>query len=411
MIDDIALERPAQVLSFGHRRVPPKVCVVENKPHVRTFLADMLDELGLIARECDTAGFAATRTEFGPDLVVLGPLAREGDVPAILRMLASFDGKVMLFGGRNSPALVRAHELGERLGLAMLPPLRTPFRDSDLHENLSCFLPVIPSPSVAVDVDETLQNGWLELWYRPTIHARSLTPRGAEALIRVRHPTWGVVSPAYFVPSVNDPYFHALSQFVIMRAIGDQMRFTAENRPINISIGLPMPVLEDPQFLEYVFGKLPQGALRGGFLIEINCADAAGDFSLVRRAATQLAFHNVGITVADLGAEGAALIECRDFPVVEMKAARKFVGGCATDRLKRAVCAAIIDAARESGARSVADGVETHADYMAVRDMGFDLLQGSLFGKPMEVRKFGGALLSKRFAASDILSPARDSSC
>jgi EAL domain-containing protein (putative c-di-GMP-specific phosphodiesterase class I) len=81
-----------------------------------------------------------------------------------------------------------------------------------------------------------------------------------------------------------------------------------------------------------------------------------------------------------------------------MKAARKFVHGCATDRLKQAVCAAIVDAARESGARSVADGVETHADYIAVRDMGFDLLQGSLFGKPMEARKFGGALLSKRFA-------------
>jgi sensor c-di-GMP phosphodiesterase-like protein len=44
-------------------------------------------------------------------------------------------------------------------------------------------------------------------------------PRGAEALIRVRHPTWDVVAPAYFIPAADDP--SALSRFVIARALAD----------------------------------------------------------------------------------------------------------------------------------------------------------------------------------------------
>jgi EAL domain-containing protein (putative c-di-GMP-specific phosphodiesterase class I) len=40
------------------------------------------------------------------------------------------------------------------------------------------------------------------------------------------------------------------------------------------------------------------------------------------------------------------------------------------------------------GARTVAEGVETPADLIAAREIGFDLVQGFLFGKPMEARKF-----------------------
>ena len=62
----------------------------------------------------------------------------ESEVTRALQVLITsrFAGRVMLFGGRASTALMGFQELGEQVGLAMLPPLGTPFRDSDLHENL-----------------------------------------------------------------------------------------------------------------------------------------------------------------------------------------------------------------------------------------------------------------------------------
>ena len=204
-------QQGCEIIQFSRRPVPPRACVVENRIHVRMFLADMLDEMGFIAREADTTDIRATLRDFRPDVIVLGPLDAGLEVQAVLRSLQAqaYGGAVMLFGGRSSGALISSHQFGEQAGLMMLPPLSTPFRARDLDANLDRFLPVQPSPPLPVDVDEALCNGWLELWYQSKIDAQSLVPRGADALVRVRHPTWGVVAPAYYIPACDDPYLHA----------------------------------------------------------------------------------------------------------------------------------------------------------------------------------------------------------
>ena len=147
---DLCLKH-ANPLQFGARRLPPRVCVVDAKPHIRRFLAEALDDLGFVAHQCaQAADLPDALTTITPNLVVIGLLVPESDVTKTLRSLASsgFAGKVMLFGGRASPVLRALELFGERLGLAMLPPLRTPFRDSDLREILTEFLPIAPSPSL-----------------------------------------------------------------------------------------------------------------------------------------------------------------------------------------------------------------------------------------------------------------------
>jgi sensor c-di-GMP phosphodiesterase-like protein len=56
--------------------------------------------------------------------------------------------------------------------------------------------------------------------------------------------------------------------------------------------------------------------------------------------------------------------------------------------LKQSICRRILDLADSYGARTVAEGVETWADFLAVRELGFDLVQGYLFAKPMSAQKF-----------------------
>ena len=390
-----------EIIQFGRRPIPPRACVVENKTHVRMFLAEMLDELGFIAREAVALDVTATLREFRPDLIVVGPLGGGAEVRAVLQMLLAhgYGGKAMLFGGRSSATLVRTHEFGESAGLAMLPPLGTPFHDRDLDMILAGFLPVRPAPPLPVDVDEALCNGWLELWYQSKINPRSLVPRGAEALVRVRHPTWGVVPPAYFIPGSSDPLLHGLSQFVIARVLADSMQFASANHQAQISIHLPLQALENIQFMDRMMEHLPEKIRENGFLITVDCVDLVNDLVLVRGIAGQLATRNIGIAISDVDARGASIAGRRDLPVAEMKVDRKFIRGCADDRIKQAHCAEIVAIARDTGARSVAEGVETQSDFLAVRDLGFDLLQGHMFAKPMAPRKFQKAILSRRYAA------------
>jgi hypothetical protein len=110
---------------------------------------------------------------------------------------------ILLLGPSDSPTVAAARELGEKLGLAMLPMLPTPFGSGDLRDSVAAFLP-IETPNSPVDVAEALHAGWLELWYQPKIDTRTLALRGAEALVRMRHPHWGVVQPACFIPDDGD---------------------------------------------------------------------------------------------------------------------------------------------------------------------------------------------------------------
>ena len=73
---------------------------------------------------------------------------------------------------------------------------------------------------------------------------------------------------------------------------------------------------------------------------------------------------------------------------VELKVDHQFVTGCADDRLKPTVCRRIVELAQDHGARAVAQGVETRADFLPAHGLGFDLMQGYLFNKPMGIKKF-----------------------
>jgi EAL domain-containing protein (putative c-di-GMP-specific phosphodiesterase class I) len=106
------------------------------------------------------------------------------------------------------------------------------------------------------------------------------------------------------------------------------------------------------------------------------------------------------VAIDDLGAEWPLLLEFDDFPYVEMKVDRAFIAGIADDRLKQATCRSIVDLADRFGARTVAEGVETRAEFLTARELGFDLIQGFFFAKPMEPQKFARRVLGRPMTVS-----------
>jgi EAL domain-containing protein (putative c-di-GMP-specific phosphodiesterase class I) len=273
----------------------------------------------------------------------------------------------------------------------MLPSLPTPFSAGTLRDSLATLLPAEPAPSPAVDVAEALKAGWLELWYQQKIDIHTLAPCGAEALVRMRHPAWGVVPPAYFIRDEKDPHFRALSQFVVGRAIED-WRYLLESRgPVDLSLNLPVSFLGDRQLVRDLCRAVPDHPAFGGLLIEIDSAEVIDNLDLVIDVARQIRLHNIAISIDNVGAEWPALMGLASFPFVELKVDHQFVNGCADDRLKQTVCRRVIELAHEHGARALAQGVESRADFVTTHGMGFDLVQGYLFNKPMGIKKFARA--------------------
>jgi EAL domain-containing protein (putative c-di-GMP-specific phosphodiesterase class I) len=304
-----------------------------------------------------------------------------------------FGGKVLAIGARESIIVKAVRQVGEEYGLAMLPPLTTPFAAGALRERVAALLPKDPVPSPAVHVAEALHAGWLELWYQPKIDARTLVRCGAEALVRMRHPTWGVVPPAYFVPEGDDPNFRRLSEFVIDRAMEDWRYLVQKQSPTDISINLPVSFLRNPQAVRDLCRRIPAHPAFGGLLIEVKSAEVIENLNLLIDVAREVRLHNIAVSIDDVGTDWPALMGLDAFPFVELKVDRQFVTGCANDRLKQTVCRSIIELAEGYGVRVVAEGIETRADFVAANELGFDLVQGYLFGKPAGLKKFARSAL------------------
>jgi EAL domain-containing protein (putative c-di-GMP-specific phosphodiesterase class I) len=377
--------------TFGRRKVLPRACVLDARPHIRLFLRDALEELGFLTCACAGATDLASASDAELcDLLVLGPSCAAPEAARIFQSLAAdaFQGGILPVTSRDSPMLGVLQQLGEAFALRLLPPLFTPFADKQLRACVAALLPSTPPLDPPVDVAEALHSGWLELWYQPKVDTHTRCLRGVEALVRIRHPSWGVVPPAYFIPDEGDPHFRALSEFVIGRAIDDWGGIVHRHGAVEMSINLPISFLQEPRSIKHLCERLPEHPSFDGLLIEVDGAEAIGHLEQLSRIAKQLQFYRVAISVDDLGAEWPALADLRDFPFVEVKVDRKFVTGCADDALKQTVCRRIVTLADQYGARTVAEGVESRADLEAVRDMEFDLVQGFLFGRPMPAEKF-----------------------
>jgi len=392
------IESATPASGFGRRKVVPRACIVDDKAHIRDFLRDALEELGFIVHECtDTPRIADTVVEHQSDLVVLGLSGGGVAASAALEALQAggFRGRVLVFGPPASPMVTAIAAIGGEIGLDMLPMLPTPFSDKDLHERVEPLLRKDAVAPAVVDVGEALHGNWLELWYQPKVDVRSLSIVGAEALIRLRHPTWGVFPPEQFLPEDDDPHFLALSEFVAARAAADWCYFLDAHGPVELSVNLPLAFFERSDAAETVARLMPRHPAFVGPIVEFAAGEVVRDPAGAARAARWLQLHNIAAAIDNVGVEWPMLMEFDAFPFVEIKVDRNFIGGLAGDRLKQATCRSIVDLADRFGARTVAEGAETRAEFLAAREIGFDVIQGFFFAKPMEPQKFVRRVLGK----------------
>lgn len=381
--------------SFGLRKVAPRACIAD-KPHLQEFFCEALEDLGFVTCKYEGHGSIPMLVgEYQPDLFVLGLSIGGVDGAHVLETLSAnrYQRCVLVVGAPASLMAKAVQEYGAELGLNMLPLLATPFSDEALRATISGLLPRETRPNPIVDVAEALHSNWLELWYQPKVEIRGLTLCGAEALIRLRHPTWGIVQPAAFLPDDSDPHFYALSNYVLSQAMNDWQFFLGEYGPVDLAVNLPVSFFKHASAIDILLGYMPKHPAFEGAVVEMDMTDIGGSMALAHATAGRLRFHNIAVSIDDLGADWPTLLQFDDFPFAEIKVDRSVVSGCADDRLKQVICRSILEFADSVGARTVAEGVENRADFVTVRELGFDMVQGFFLAKPMEARKFARRVL------------------
>ncbi|WP_435101116.1 bifunctional diguanylate cyclase/phosphodiesterase [Arhodomonas sp. AD133] len=117
-------------------------------------------------------------------------------------------------------------------------------------------------------------------------------------------------------------------------------------------------------------------------VIEITEQFPIHDYDIVRRAVDHYRAMGFAIALDDLGAGYAGLRHWSELRPDYVKLDRYFASGADADAGKRDVVRSVLDMARRMGARVIVEGIETDAEYLALRALGMRYCQGYLLGRP-----------------------------
>ncbi len=234
-----------------------------------------------------------------------------------------------------------------------------------------------------IPLGEVLKRGWFELWYQPKIALKSRRMVGAEALVRARHPQRGVVAPFFFLPGACEDDMLALTEQVILTALGDWELFNdygvamkfAVNVPVSAFVKLPIP--------QMLREARPRAANWSGLVLEVTEDQIINDLPLANDVAGALRELNCTLALDDFGAGYSSLARLRQLPFSELKIDRSYVMNCDRDPLNAGLCETIVELGKRFGLGIVAEGIETVHESHKLQAIGCDVGQGYLFAKPM----------------------------
>ncbi|MGY8527205.1 putative bifunctional diguanylate cyclase/phosphodiesterase [Paracidovorax citrulli] len=261
--------------------------------------------------------------------------------------------------------------------------------------------------SLAQNLRVALRHGGLELHYQPKVAAPNNRVLGAEALLRWKHPTLGMVSPDTLIPlAERTGLIVPLGQWVLNAACEQLAKWHAKgNTDWTMSVNLSALQFADPHLVETVRSAIERHRLNPERLIlEITESVAMRDVDLSLAVLQQL--HDMGVRIAidDFGTGYSSLLYLKRIPACELKIDRGFVRDLKEEGEDAAIVSAIIALGQTLKLNIVAEGVETVAQQDFLTRLGCDMLQGFLLGKPVPADEFPdggtGRLLVSMPAAS-----------
>jgi EAL domain-containing protein (putative c-di-GMP-specific phosphodiesterase class I) len=239
-----------------------------------------------------------------------------------------------------------------------------------------------------IDVDEALRNGWFEMWYQPKIDLKRKCLAGAEALARIRHPHYGLLLPASFLPGVADGAISRLTEHALIATLDSWSEFEEAGFNLQLAINIPVSVMLKLPIPALVEQYRPQSERWPGIILEVTEDQIVREMKAAQSVAEQLRASGIKIAIDDFGAGYSSFSSLRELPFVELKLDHSFVRNCATDATNAAICQTAVDLAHRFGSAAVAEGIENAADLQALMVMGCDFGQGVLIAPPMPLERF-----------------------
>ena len=242
------------------------------------------------------------------------------------------------------------------------------------------------------DMRHALVNHEFSVAYQPQVDLVSGHIDGVEALVRWRHPSRGMVSPAEFIPLAERCGLIAqIGEFVMFTACAQFSEWEREKiAPQRLSVNLSGLEVARTDLVERVDRVLRETGLRPMHLeleltegVFLDHTEASTDKLSALRA------RGVRIAIDDFGTGYSSLSYLQRLPIDVIKIDQSFVRQIGNSEDSGAIVKAILDVAHSLGKPVIAEGIETEQQRTLLAEWGCDVGQGYLWSRPLAAAGFG----------------------
>ena len=254
--------------------------------------------------------------------------------------------------------------------------------------------------ALGTELRSAIERGELVLFYQPQVCISTGRVVGVEALIRWRHPQYGLLAPDTFIPlAERSGMILSITRWVLETALAETAPLRDSGSAIDLAVNLSPRALHDPELPAVVARLAAQLEPTASRLkLELTETTIATDPEHARELLERLRGLGIGIAIDDFGTGFGSLTYLRNLPVDEIKIDRSFVRDAHEDGPDSAIVRAIVALAGELDITVIAEGVETREMLDRVGKLGCNSAQGYFLGRPQPIGNLVMWLADRRAA-------------
>ena len=230
-------------------------------------------------------------------------------------------------------------------------------------------------------------RGELVLHYQPEVLLRTNQIVACEALLRWRHPDWGLVPPAEFIPiAESSNLILEIGTWVLREALIQGAAWARQfpDRHLTVAINISPKQFALVDFEAEVADMLAEtGAAADTVCLEITESVLLDDAEETIEKLNRLKALGVHLAIDDFGTGYSSLSYLRRFPVDILKVDQAFVSGLGHDPGDSAIVQAVVHMGQALHMTTLAEGVETAHHVIELRELDCDIAQGFHFARPV----------------------------
>ena len=254
------------------------------------------------------------------------------------------------------------------------------FFDQEMNQEIKQFT------KMEAKLDQAIKNDEFIIYYQPYYRGEDHSLYGMEALIRWQDPERGLISPAEFIPILENSQLIKKVGLIVSEKVTKSLKDWAEMGydVVPVSINLSARQLEDSNHLQDIYQIIADSGIDHSLIkFEITESSAMDDVNYSLKIMSKMKEKGFAISIDDFGTGYSSFSYLQKFPIDYLKIDISFVRNMTLSDDGKNIVESIINIAHLLNLKTIAEGVEKELELKELNQLENDFIQGYYFNAPM----------------------------